>query len=483
LRHLKSYVFSVVIGLAIVVVAVTSAFAQQTVVYQSSIDRIVAFVAESDGHLYDKYWNGRQWAWEDQGVPFAGSSVSSPSAVYRQQTDQIYVFVTSNDGRLYDKYWDGRQWAWEDQGVPFAGSSVSSPSAVYRQQTDQIYVFVSGSDGRLYDKYWNGSQWVWEDQEFSPTGTGVGLPSAVYQASLDRIIVFVASNDQHLVDKYWNGRQWLWEDQGPFGVISSLSAVYQSNIDRVHVFVVGKGGGSLPTITTRFFDRYWNGRQWIWEDHGVPPGTTGLYTSSAAQAVYQPTLDRVHVFATGVSGREAHIYDNYWNGWQWAWEDQGLPLGAQFVDTGGAVYQPTQDRIAIFGEGYALNGGQLNDVGLYDNYWNGQQWVWDNQGFPGAPDFTISTIQPTQTVAAGSSTSFFFSITPFNGFQGVVTLSVSGLPSGTNVTFNPPVVALPSSSTLTILTSAASPKKTSTLTIVGTSGGLVRSTTVQLTVN
>lgn len=39
-------------------------------IYQPTLDRISIFVNGSDGHLYDKYWNGSQWAWEDQGTPY-----------------------------------------------------------------------------------------------------------------------------------------------------------------------------------------------------------------------------------------------------------------------------------------------------------------------------------------------------------------------------------------------------------------------------
>ena len=38
-------------------------------VYQSSIGRVVCFVTGDDGHLYDKFWDGSQWVWEDQGTP------------------------------------------------------------------------------------------------------------------------------------------------------------------------------------------------------------------------------------------------------------------------------------------------------------------------------------------------------------------------------------------------------------------------------
>jgi hypothetical protein len=74
------------------------------------------------------------------------------------------VFTTESDGRLHDKFWNGSEWVWEDQGTPPNVDGVVSPSAVYQTSIDRLVVFVVGTDGRLYDKFWNGSEWVWEDQ-------------------------------------------------------------------------------------------------------------------------------------------------------------------------------------------------------------------------------------------------------------------------------------------------------------------------------
>ena len=42
------------------------------------------------------------------------------SAIYQSTLDRISVFVTAtNGGHLYDEYWDGSKWVWEDQGTPY----------------------------------------------------------------------------------------------------------------------------------------------------------------------------------------------------------------------------------------------------------------------------------------------------------------------------------------------------------------------------
>ena len=247
---------------------------------------------------------------------------------------------------------------------------VEHPSAVYQPTLDRIVVFVAGGDEHLYDKYWDGSKWVWEDQgqPKGVTGIGTASPSAVYQSKADRIAVFVVGNDGHLYDKYWDGKKWVWQDQGrPKGVTgigaASPSAVYQSKADRIAVFVVGNDG--------HLYDKYWNGSKWVWEDQGLPAGVAAIYSPTA---VYESKLDRIIVFVTG---NDFHLYDKYWDGKKWVWEHQGVPPGTLLIDRFfgmSAVYQSKQDRIVVF---------VVGDTGhLFDKYWNGAKWVWEDQGSP-----------------------------------------------------------------------------------------------------
>jgi hypothetical protein len=73
-----------------------------------------------------------------------------------------------------------------------------------------------------------------------------------------------------------------------------------------------------------------------------------------------------------------------------------------------------------------------------------------------------------------------------NGFNAPVTLSVSGLPSGTIAGFNPNPVVPPTNSgmpaTLQISTSGSTPTGTSSLTVQGNSGSTTHKTAANLTV-
>ena len=185
-----------------------------------------SLVKGDDGNLYDVFWNGNQWQWENQGRPLGHSNIfvnSAPSAVYQSSAlDRVTCFVIGSDGHVYDVFWNGTKWQWEDQGSPSAGVLAQfSPSAVYQRSLDRITCFVIGSDGHLYDVFWTGTKWQWETRgTFSPRSsvTWISSPSAVWQSSaLDRITCFVIGSDGHLYDVFWNGESWQWEAQGAPG--------------------------------------------------------------------------------------------------------------------------------------------------------------------------------------------------------------------------------------------------------------------------
>jgi hypothetical protein len=98
-------------------------------------------------------------------------------------------------------------------------------------------------------------------------------------------------------------------------------------------------------------------------------------------------------------------------------------------------------------------------------------------------DFAVTATPSSQAVTAGSAATYTATIAPLNGFAGTVTLSASGLPTGATASFSPASVTTSGSSVLTIATGATTPAGTSSITVTGTSGSLVHSATVSLTVN
>jgi subtilisin family serine protease len=99
-----------------------------------------------------------------------------------------------------------------------------------------------------------------------------------------------------------------------------------------------------------------------------------------------------------------------------------------------------------------------------------------------APDFSVSSTQPTVSVPKGSSAVYSLSLASAGGFSGTASLAVSGAPSNTTASLSASSAAVPGSSTLTVKTSTSTTAGSYTLTIKATSGSLVRTATVTLNV-
>ena len=96
------------------------------------------------------------------------------------------------------------------------------------------------------------------------------------------------------------------------------------------------------------------------------------------------------------------------------------------------------------------------------------------------PDFVIAATPAGQSVRRGGTATYAVTISPQNGFNGSVTLSLTGQPSGSTVTFTPNPAT--TTATLTVKTRSTAPRQTYTLTIKGISGALSHTFTVALTV-
>jgi hypothetical protein len=98
-----------------------------------------------------------------------------------------------------------------------------------------------------------------------------------------------------------------------------------------------------------------------------------------------------------------------------------------------------------------------------------------------SPDFSLSLSPTSQSVKRGNIATYTVTITPANGFNGLVNLSVTGAPPGATSNFTPNPAT--TSSTLMVTTSARGPSSGDfTLTIRGISGGLNHTTTATLSV-
>ena len=101
-----------------------------------------------------------------------------------------------------------------------------------------------------------------------------------------------------------------------------------------------------------------------------------------------------------------------------------------------------------------------------------------------APNFTISASPASLSVQQGNQGTSTITTAISGGFNSAVSLSASGVPSGTTVSFNPNPIPAPGSgsSTMTINVGASTATGTYPITVTGNGGGVQQTTTVTLTV-
>jgi subtilase family serine protease len=97
-----------------------------------------------------------------------------------------------------------------------------------------------------------------------------------------------------------------------------------------------------------------------------------------------------------------------------------------------------------------------------------------------AGDYILSASPSSMSIAQSAKGTSTITVTPLNGFNGSLSLSATGLPSGVTAAFNPSSTT--STSTLTLTASSTAALGTVTINITGKSGALSHSTTLSLTV-
>ena len=101
-----------------------------------------------------------------------------------------------------------------------------------------------------------------------------------------------------------------------------------------------------------------------------------------------------------------------------------------------------------------------------------------------APNFTISASPASLSIQQGNQGTSTITATISGGFNGAITLSASGMPSGVTASFNPQTIPAPGagSSTMTITVGSNTAPGTYPITVTGNGGGVQQNTTVTLTV-
>ncbi len=367
--------------------------------------RVNLFVRGSDRKLWERYWNGSSWSWNDTGREVAGR----PAVLVRGNTGstngadvRLNMFVQGLDNRLWERYWNGSAWNWVDTGRSVDGEPLILARGNIGSTAGgdiRLNVFVRGADRRLWERYWDGSAWSWVDTGRMVAGRPVALVRgdlASVSGSDVRINLFVRGEDYKLWERYWNGSSWTWVDTGMYVsddpvviVRGDLGSVAGSGI-RINLFVKGLDG--------KLWERYWNGSSWSWNDTGRGiVGRPSILMRGATHTVTGSDV-RINLFARGTDGR---LWERYWNGTTWSWIDTGRatdsdPLVIARGNLGSVSGSDVRINLFVCVPEY-LPGHPHLQVKLWERYWNGSAWSWVDTGR------TVAS-QPVALVRGNAST-------------------------------------------------------------------------------
>jgi uncharacterized repeat protein (TIGR01451 family) len=206
-------------------------------------------------------------------------------------------------------------------------------------------------------------------------------------------------------------------------------------------------------------------------------GQNGTYTitaSNANQSGYGATSSIVTVTETVPSGMTPVSMA----GSGWSCISGGNSCTTSSVLAPGASYPPITVTVSVASNAplSAINQVSVSGGGSTPNSGSDPTTIV-------APDFTI-TLTPTSTpatVMVGGSATFTVAVSPINAFNGTVTLSAPGLPSGAAATFPPATITGSGTSTLTYTAPAADTGNLAAV-VNGTSGSLIHSASSSLAI-
>jgi hypothetical protein len=158
-----------------------------------------------------------------------------------------------------------------------------------------------------------------------------------------------------LYERWWDGDEWIWVDHGrPEGV--NVTGIPGAEMMSAKLFVVVRDG--------RLWERQWRSDlgRWAWEDHGRPANRPIVAGPGAA-------MMNEKLFVAADDGR---LFERHWRPdlGRWAWEDHGRPPGTRVNTAPDAAMMNLKLFVGT------------DDGRLFERFWNGNAWVWVDHGRP-----------------------------------------------------------------------------------------------------
>ena len=295
----------------------------------------------------------------------------------------------------------------------------------------------------------------------------------------------------------------LFQAAGDSGKWTSSSEIYPAD----DVYITSVGGTDLNTSSAGgpwASETVWvDGGGGISPDHFAIPSwqTAAANTCSSCSKTYRngPDVSANANFSFYVCADQTTCTQNEYGGTSFAapmWAGYLALVNQQAVANGNHTVGFINPSLYTIGGG-SNYGTDFHDITSGSNGYsattgydlasgwgspNGSGLITALAGSSGGSGFSLSASPSSVTVAQGNQGTSTITSSVTGGFNGTISLSASGQPSGVTVGFNPTSITGAGSSTMTMTVSSSTAPGTYTITVTGTSGSTQATTTVSLTV-
>jgi hypothetical protein len=283
----------------------------------------VFYVAATNNHLNQLYYNGTSWVDEDltsfTGGPTAESYTMSGFAIGNLQ----YVFYTGLDFHVHETYYNNSDW--QDLDVTAAAGGTTSSGAELLAFTttpnNEFHVFYQQDDtDDLHQLFFNGTSWVDNDLT-SITGGAYCYADWLAGFSVGNLQhVFCAGyapgyTDLSLLHIYYNNSTWKYEviDTGgrPMELGAGIAGFKVPKVNQLELYSI-----TDDTDFNRFYHVV-KPSQWVLRDLSAEIGAPTDAQYGQIVAFVTTPNDQYHIYYAPTT----EVYQLYYNGSYWSIDD------------------------------------------------------------------------------------------------------------------------------------------------------------------
>lgn len=302
-------------------------------VFEASQSQHIFYVAASDKHIREIWWDVDGWHTGDVTVAAGAVEAEADSLaafVSPASNTQHVVYVGSNDAHVHELWWNPDGWHSEDlseiAGAPDAGPTITGYS-IDAQQSHHIF-YVRKPDHHVQELWWDSTQWRTQDlsaQTLAPAALDGSVVGYLDAAQGIQHVIY-AGADSHLYELWCDSAGWHMTDltavTGAPGPLAATVTGYMFDAQGTqHVFYVG--------VDNKVYEVWSDPAGWHSSDlttmTGAPPPSANPMAAYAFEA--QGTQ---HVVYRAVDGQLHELW----------WDDKGWHVG----DLTGGVSAPKAGR-------------------------------------------------------------------------------------------------------------------------------------------